>query len=634
MTINRELIKDNLYLAVNEDWLEQAEIPADKASTGGFSTIRDEVEELLMDDLRAMADGEIELSNEPQKEMIQYYRQAMDFEARDAQGLEPLKPYIEKIMSIDSLKDLADKAREWTLAGMPLPWSLGNATDFKNADYYALYLDVPSLLLPDTTYYTEDNETAELLYAAYRQVAQELFIQLGIEGEEAKEHVDRVFELDQMMAPHQNSQEELADYTKIYNPRALETIETYADDFSFCQVISDVISPEVDRVIVTQPDFYAEYNEIFNDENLAMIKSWLLLQFVLGHGHLLSEDIRQLTSRINNALTGTTEAAPQKTAAYRLVNSQFSHVVGDYYGKKYFGPDARADITEMVAEMIEVYKNRLDANEWLSDETANKAIEKLDHMAVLVGYPDDIQEVFNDLKVDPEKSFFENHKAISAVHIADSLSKWNEKVDRKEWNMSASTVNAYFSPTANLICFPAAILQEPFYSFEQSRSANYGGIGAVIAHEISHAFDNNGAKVDKHGNIHNWWTEDDFEAFDAKAEEMIAQWDGIPFADGKVNGRLTVSENIADLGGLTAALQALKHEYNADLEEFFFNWARIWAQKARPEMMNLLLAIDVHSPNPLRANMPVQNLADFYETFHIESDDKMFMAPEDRVEIW
>lgn len=634
MSINQDLIKDDLYLAVNGDWLEKAVIPADKPATGGFTTLRDDIEDLLMADLKKMSDGEIKLTNEVQEEMMKYYAQATDFEKRDQEDWQPLKPYIDKITTAQSLQDLAENARELALMDYTLPWSLGNATDFKNAEYYALYLDVPSLLLPDTTYYEDENETAEILYAAYRQVGAALFQRMGWTSEEAQAEMDRVFELDQMMAPYQKSQEELADYTIIYNPRDIETVETYAKDFSFRQVIDKLIGKDVDRVIVTQPEFFEHYADIFNDKNIDLIKSWMTFYFVLGHGHLLSEEIRQLTSQINNALTGTTEAAPKEKAAYRLVNGMFSHVLGDYYGKKYFGEKARADITEMVKEMIGVYEQRLAQNEWLSDETANKAIEKLDHMEILVGYPDEIQPIFYDLHVDESQSFFDNHMQLSAVHIADGMSKWNKKVDRKEWGMSASVVNAYFSPTANLICFPAAILQAPFYSYEQSRSANYGGIGAVIAHEISHAFDNNGAKVDKYGNIFNWWTDEDFAAFDQKAEEMVAQWDGIPYADGQVNGRLTVSENIADLGGLTAALEALKHEDDADFKEFFFNWARVWAQKARPEMMNLLLTVDVHAPSPLRANIPVQNLTEFYEVFGIEPGDKMYTAPEDRVQIW
>ena len=312
----------------------------------------------------------------------------------------------------------------------------------------------------------------------------------------------------------------------------------------------------------------------------------------------------------------------------------FSQVIGDYYGKKYFGDKARQDVREMVEAMIQVYQNRLKANTWLTPETIDLAIKKLDALDIFVGYPDTYPAIFTQLKVDEDASFYANTATFTRQFNERDFARWNKDVDRSEWGMSAATVNAYFHPNHNLICFPAAILQAPFYSVNQSRSENYGGIGAVIAHEVSHAFDNNGAKFDAQGNMNNWWTEADLEAFDQRAQAMIKQWDGIEFAGGKVNGKLTVSENIADGGGLTAALEATKQEDDANLAEFFINWARIWSLKARPEYQQLLLSIDVHSPAELRANIQVRNMDEFYETFDVKEGDKMYFAPEDRVVIW
>lgn len=634
MTVNRSIEKDNLYRAVNQEWIDQAEIPDDKPSVGGFIELHDDVEELLMKDLSEMASGDFELTHDLQKEMVKFYVQASDYEARNQAGIKPVLPYLEKINDLKSLQDLADQAKEFELQGIATPWSLHVSSDFKDAQTYTLYLGVPSLLLPDTTYYQENNPTADLLLKAYRQVGEALFQMAGASSDQAARHMDRVIDLDAQMAPHQKSREESADYTALYHPRDMETVETYAKDFSFKAVVSDLVSEEVDQVIVTEPDFYDKFDELFNDENIEAVKSWMAFHTLMASGGILSEEIRQLTSQINNALMGTTQAPDADKAAYRLTESMYSQVLGDYYGKKYFGEKARADVKDMVYEMIEVYKNRLKNNPWISDETADKAVVKLDHMAVLVGFPDEIPSLFYDLKVDTDRGFFENYKTLKAIKIQENLDRWNKPVDRYEWGMSAATVNAYFRPTANLICFPAAILQAPFYDFDQSRSQNYGGIGAVIAHEISHAFDNNGAKMDEFGNMSNWWTGEDFKAFNAKAEEMVAQWDGLPIHGKTVNGRLTVSENIADLGGVTAALEALKHEEDYDLKEFFYNWARIWAQKARLEYAQLLLTIDVHGPNELRANMPVRNLEDFHQAFEVEESDDMYMKPDDRITIW
>jgi len=255
-------------------------------------------------------------------------------------------------------------------------------------------------------------------------------------------------------------------------------------------------------------------------------------------------------------------------------------------------------------------------------------------LTIKVGYPDKIDPLYAKFKVDTSKSLFDNLQGFSEIVLADHFAHWGKPVDRDKWEMSANTVNAYYSPTNNEIVFPAAILQKPFYSLEQSSSANYGGIGAVIAHEISHAFDNNGAQFDEFGNLNNWWTDADLSHFQDLAKSMINEFDGIDFAGQKVNGKLTVSENIADAGGLSCALEAAKSEDDVDLRAFFINWGNVWRMKATTEYMQLLLSIDVHAPAKLRANVQLKNLADFYNTFNVQPGDDMYLAPADRVKIW
>ena len=245
-----------------------------------------------------------------------------------------------------------------------------------------------------------------------------------------------------------------------------------------------------------------------------------------------------------------------------------------------------------------------------------------------------MDSLYDRLIVDNTQPLLTNLLAFNKIETADMYSKWNQPVERDRWEMSAATVNAYYHPFKNIIVFPAAILQAPFYSLKQSSSANYGGIGAVIAHEISHAFDNNGSLFDEYGNLNNWWTDEDSKQFKNKAQQMIDQFDGIEFAGQKVNGKLTVSENIADAGGLSCALEAAKSEADLDTEAFFINWAKIWRMKATEQYMQLLLSIDVHAPAKLRANVQVQNLDDFFTTFNIKSGDAMFLDEGERVKIW
>ena len=288
----------------------------------------------------------------------------------------------------------------------------------------------------------------------------------------------------------------------------------------------------------------------------------------------------------------------------------------------------------MVESMIKVYEKRLNENTWLKEETRKYAIKKLETLEILVGYPEIYDEVYNKLKVDENDTFFNNTIKMTEIFVKHALEKWNKPVKRLEWGMSSNTVNAYYNPSLNHICFPAAILQKPFYSLDQSKSENYGGIGAVIGHEISHAFDNNGSQFDAEGNMKNWWTKEDYEIFDNKAKAMIELFDGIAFGKGKINGKLTVSENIADAGGLSCALEALKNSGENNYQDFFINWARIWRIKARPEYMDMIIKIDVHAPGELRANIQPRNLDEFYKAFDIKETDKMYLEPKKRVNIW
>ena len=419
----------------------------------------------------------------------------------------------------------------------------------------------------------------------------------------------------------------------MYNPQSFDEFVAHTDQLDFSQVITSLVATKPSQIIVTEPAYYEALNDILKG-HFTEFKAWLLVNRVTGEAGLLSDDFRILAGEYGRALSGKKEAPNQQKYAYRLINGMFNQVVGAYYARKYFGADAKADVEHMVRQMISVYEERLKKNDWLSPETREKAITKLEHLGVQVGYPDKIPAVYDHLKVDPTKSLLENLVIMSRIVARNQFAHFGKPVDRMRWEMSPATVNAYFHPFKNVIVFPAAVLQAPFYSLKQSSSQNYGGIGAVIAHEISHAFDNNGSLFDEYGNLNNWWTKEDAAHFKELAQAMIDEFDGLPFAGQKVNGKLTVSENIADAGGLSCALSAAKKEGDFDAQAFFINWARIWRTKARKEYQQLLLSIDVHAPQKLRANVQVKNLADFYEAFNIQSDDPMYLAPEKRVTIW
>ena len=631
MAVNLEAVRQDLYEAVNGDWVAQAKIPADKPATGGFNDLVDEIEETLMADLDQM---EKEAPTDPKlAEAVKLYTLTKDFDRREKEGTVPLKARLGELEKLQSYQDVQEHLVNWALEGDASPVSFDVDADMKNATVNALFAGAPGLILPDKTYYAKDNPQGPQLLALWKQMVLKLLVKLDYQEASAKDLIEKAVAFDALIVPHVKSSEEAADYSKMYNPQSFDEFVAHTDQLDFSQVITSLVATKPSQIIVTEPAYYEALNDILKG-HFTEFKAWLLVNRVTGEAGLLSDDFRILAGEYGRALSGKKEAPNQQKYAYRLINGMFNQVVGAYYARKYFGADAKADVEHMVRQMISVYEERLKKNDWLSPETREKAITKLEHLGVQVGYPDKIPAVYDHLKVDPTKSLLENLVIMSRIVARNQFAHFGKPVDRMRWEMSPATVNAYFHPFKNVIVFPAAVLQAPFYSLKQSSSQNYGGIGAVIAHEISHAFDNNGSLFDEYGNLNNWWTKEDAAHFKELAQAMIDEFDGLPFAGQKVNGKLTVSENIADAGGLSCALSAAKKEGDFDAQAFFINWARIWRTKARKEYQQLLLSIDVHAPQKLRANVQVKNLADFYEAFNIQSDDPMYLAPEKRVTIW
>jgi len=632
--VNDQQLTQDLYDAVNGAWADQATIPGDHASTGGFMDLVDNIEKTLMTDFSDLLAGKMTPANDEMAAFKRLYAQASDFKQREATGTAPLKPYLDRITALTDLDDLNRHLVDFIKVGLPTPIEFGVEPDMKDTRNYALYLDAPNLFLPDKTYYEKDNQAAAQLMPIFTTTAEKLLGMVGYTSDDAQKIVADAKAFDAKIAPHVKSSEEAADYVKVYNPRETSAVAKQVTHLDLTGTIKALLGDVPEQSILPQPIFFDATNDLITPANFDLIKHWMLVKTVFDGTGALTEDFRQVGGTYRRALSGQKQARSKEKAACYLATGTFSQVVGDYYGRKYFGEAAKADVRKMVLKMTHVYQQRLKANDWLSTATSEKAIVKLQKLTIKVGYPDAIDPLYRKYRVDPDKSLFDNLQAISEVAIQNYYGHWGKPVDRERWDMSANTVNAYYSPSNNEIVFPAAILQAPFYSLDQSSSANYGGIGAVIAHEISHAFDNNGSQFDEFGNLNNWWTDADLEYFQGLSKAMINEFDGIEFAGQKVNGKLTVSENIADAGGLSCALEAAKSADDVDLRAFFINWANVWRMKATTEYMQLLLSIDVHAPAKLRANVQVKNLDDFYTTFNVQPDDAMYLAPADRVKIW
>lgn len=636
VSIDSTALKSDFYEAVNAQWLEAAVIPSDQPSIGGFSVLSDDADDALMADFQEMLDGTKEPTNDELKNFIEYYRLATDFEAREALGTAPLVPYFDKIEKLSSLADYSAQGSDFVLGTMPNPFGLTVMADMGNADINALYAGAPTLLLGDKSYY-EDEATKAQCQALYFSMAIELLTLSGRTEEEAQKVVENALSFDESLVPYIKSSVESSDVAAMYNPTDFSEFAGSIQNFDFTTTVNTLVGKTPETIIVADPNFFNNFDQIVNDASFEQMKDWMTVTTVISYSSYLTEEMRIAGSSYSLALAGVTENTPKEETAYYVADNFFTEVVGIYYGKTYFGEEAKTAANEMVDEIIAVYKERLENNTWLSEDTKTMAVKKLDAMTINVGYPEEANELYSKFKTVSASeggTLISNADAFTLLVQQDQFSKVGEAVDRGEWPLSADTVNAMYSPLDNSINFPAAILQAPFFDVNQSKEANYGGIGAVIGHEISHAFDPNGSLFDEKGSLNNWWTEEDYAKFNELSQAMVDEFNGIEVDGGTVNGELTLTENVADAGGLSCALEAIKKDPDADLSEFFESWATIWRQKATPEYEAMLLAVDVHAPNKLRTNIQLENLDDFYTTYDIVEGDGMYRAPEDRVSIW
>lgn len=568
------------------------------------------------------------------KKAVELYKLARDFKRRNEDGAKPIQADLTLLESIRDFADFNLKAADLFKASFALPFVLNVDADMKNTKINVLQFIGPSTFLPDTTTYKSD--AAEQLLGVLSKQSVNLLKMAGVSEDQAKEYVEDALKFDKKISEVVKSTEEWADYPAMYNPTSMEDFEGKIHDFKIDYFLKEALGEVPDRIIVTEPRFLEHFDELINEDNFDEIKGWMIVKFINGAAAYLSQDFREAAFPFSQALTGQPELASQEKQAYRLANSVFSEVVGVYYGRTYFGEEAKKDVLTMIHQMLDVYEKRIRENDWLSEETKHKAIVKLRALILKIGYPDKIEEIYNRLNVTPENeggSLYSNVRAADIEQVKYNVEKLHKPVDRTVWLMPGNLVNACYDPQRNDLTFPAAILQAPFYDLKQDRAENFGGIGTVIAHEVSHAFDNNGAQFDEYGNMKNWWTDEDYAEFKKRTQAEIDLFDGIKYGPVTLNGKQIVSENIADQGGLTAAVEANKGE-NGDMKKLFENFARIWANKQLTESIKTQVSVDVHAPGPERANVQSQCQEEFYKAFDVKEGDGMWLDPEKRVVIW
>ena len=628
-------VASNFYQAVNKEWLLKAKIPVDSPSIDSFYTLDEDVKGKLKKDIKNLGEGKESSDITGMSEFITFYKAASNYKQREKDGLEPLKPYLKEIEDIKDLNDLANKSASLTDKGIPIPFGYDVGTNAENTSQKQIQLSPPSILLPDVSIYKDESSKKQYL-TPIETATQKALEMLGYSEKNSKRIVKEALEFDEIIAKYSLSNEEMSESKNLVHPKTAEEINAYSGSFKLYDVIKGIMGRDLETINVPNTKYFENYSKVVNQDNFSKIKSWMLVQEAMAASNSLTEDYRLNFQSISMAIMGTQKPISKEDTVYEMSVNLFSDVMSVYYGRKYFGEEAKTDVTGMIDKIKNVYRGRLQQNDWLTEETRNKAIEKLDKMKVFVGYQEDVDPGTKELHLDPNKSFFELSEDIAQFGKRYTIDHFDEPIDKNKWSGSAFDINAYYNPESNSINFPAGILQAPFYDKNQSTEKNYGGIGVVIGHEITHAFDSNGADYDENGDMHNWWTKADSKAFDKRIKAFEDQWNGLEIYGTKVNGKLTVTENVADAGGLSSTLQVLKTDMTKpNLKDYFENYADIWKQKASLQYNKYTMVQDVHAPNELRVNQQLKNLPEFYEAYpQIKEGDAMYLAPSKRISLW
>ncbi|MHA0272443.1 M13-type metalloendopeptidase [Mycoplasma sp. 48589B] len=635
--MNKPRLQDDFYEYVNFEWLRDTEIPADRASISCFGELDIKVEKLLKGLTADWASGKKPLPSDKMiNEYVKLYQMLINAEKRAQLGWEPARKHLDRILEIKSFKELADNYAEFDTSYSSLPLPLGIGEDFIDNKKYILWLEDPRLILGSKETYGNPTQKEKLI-TAWKEMSFDLLVSYGKSADEANKLVQQALEFDNFLVEFVLSNEEKADYTSLYNLKNIEWYKETVKSFDIKKIAESLVNKEVKEISCSNPRFVENIDKIYSEANFEAYRALLFIKNLLSAANFMSEEIRLKASHFKNVLYSIAKPRELELYAYDTATKYFSMPLGMYYAHEYFGEKAKKDVEHMVASMIDVYKQRLEENTWLTQETKDKAILKLSKLGVMVGYPEEIKPYYSQFitkTYEEGSNVYENILNFDSIMYKYEMSQYLEHVNPKYWGMSPDVINAYFNPFGNHIVFPAAILQAPYYDINQSSSANFGGIGAVIAHEISHAFDNNGSQFDENGSMANWWTDHDRAKFAEKTQAVIDLYDTRVTPYGKVNGKLTVSENIADIGGVACALEAAQKEKDFDAKKFFENWVRVWRLKSGEGYARRLLETDVHSPAKERGNVLMMNLDLFADTYDIKETDKMYLAPEKRIKIW
>ena len=632
--------KVDFYQYATGGWQQKNPLRPEFSRYGSFDAIRERTQENLNALFESMTTLEAKPGTIDQK-ISDLYKMALDSTTRNQLGAQPIQPYIAQIRDVKTKEELSTLLGQMNLYGEGGLMGFGVEADLANSEVQVLYLGQGGLGMGDRDYYLKA-ENKEL-YEGYKAYLVKVMELAGLEDARAIAEKDLLVENE--MASIFWSREQNRDMQAIYNPMSTQEMIARWPNLNLGLMFEAAGIPAQEKVIVQQPSYFDGLNNLYKNLPLEYFKSYFLAQFVSGQAGSLSDDFYTAQWEFfSHQMAGAKEQQPRWKRAMSVPNGILGEAVGEMYVNRYFPESSKQKMVTLVENLRTALGEHIDALEWMSDTTKARAREKLAAFTVKIGYPDKWKD-YSSLDINPANTYYENLRNASAWYVKDNLDKLGKPTDKTEWGMTPQTVNAYYNPTTNEICFPAAILQKPFFDPDADDPVNYGGIGVVIGHEMSHGFDDQGSMFDANGNMVNWWTAEDKAKFDALGDKLVAQFDEVEVLPGvKANGRYTLGENIGDHGGLSIAFTAMENAtagkkdpmidgFNR-AQRFYLSYGAIWAQNITDQEKARLTNLDPHSLAVNRVNVSVRNFQTFFDAWDIHEGDPMFRPEEERVHIW
>lgn len=634
--------QDDFFDYVNGTWVKNTEIPADKARWGTFDALGEQSQRDIRELVEEVSHAENVEQGSPTQKIRDFYNAYMDEETATAKGIEPIRGDLDAIDAIESMDGVYSMFSKLGVYGVTTPIGLGIFSDMKDPDVNAIYVVQDGLTLPDRDYYLKDDEQFVKGRQLYLKYVTDIFSLAGYDN--AADRAERLLELETSLAAVMWTKEENRDWSKRYNPMNIDELNVLAPQINWALGFEIAQIPVDSQFLVSQPSYFEAAGKILADTPLETWKDYISFQTISRFAPVLGNQYSQLSfDFFSKGLRGVDEEEPRWKRGVDFLNENMGELLGQLYVDRHFQAESKARMDQMIKNLIAAYEVSITNLDWMSDETKQQALDKLHKFTPKIGYPEKwidyakLEVVDGDLVAN-----IKNGRTFAYNRDIDKLDK---PVDKTEWGMTPQTVNAYYNPVWNEIVFPASILQPPFFNVMADDAVNYGGIGAVIGHEIGHGFDDSGKRFDGDGVLRDWWTEEDAEKFDVRKNALAAQYDSYDVIDGlTINGQFTSGENIGDLGGLSIAYLAYKMSLDGKEapvidgltgdQRFFLGWAQVWRSKARPEETKRRLTVDPHSPPKFRANGAAVNVPAFYEAFDVKEGDGMYLPPEERVKIW